>query len=121
VLEGGQAVFYVFVSGFPMTLVGAVLTLSPRILYPTQTGTGPGALAAQQLAGVLMWIVSAAITLGISAVLVIAWLHGMERTNPSDSALPSPIPPPLPVAGPTTPTRTPAAKFRTSTKGKVAR
>lgn len=97
-LDGGRGVFYVFLSGFPMSLVGAVLTLAPRPIYPQQTGTGTGALAAQQLAGVLMWIPPAIASLGLCAVLILLWFRGMERVAPGTAPLPSPMPPALPTA-----------------------
>lgn len=100
-LDGGSAVLYLFVSGFPMIGVGAALTMAPRPLYPAQTGTGPGALAAQQLAGVLMWIPPTFVSLGLSAVFLLFWLRRMERAAPGDAPLPSPIPPTLPLPGPT--------------------
>jgi cytochrome c oxidase assembly factor CtaG len=95
-LDGGRGVFYVFLSGFPMSLVGAVLTLAPRPIYPQQTGTGPGALAAQQLAGVLMWIPPTIASLALCAVLILLWFRRMERTAPGTAPLPSPVPPALP-------------------------
>jgi cytochrome c oxidase assembly factor CtaG len=95
-LDGGRAVLHVFLSGFPMSLVGAVLTLAPRPVYPEQTGTGPAALAAQQLAGVLMWIPPAIASLGLCAVLLLLWFRGMERAAPGTAPLPPPVPPPLP-------------------------
>jgi putative membrane protein len=98
VLEGGRGVLYVFLSGFPMSLLGAILTLADRPLYPAQTGTGAGAVAEQQLAGVLMWIPPTFLALGVCAVLVLFWLRGMEAVSPGTTPLPSAIPPPLPVA-----------------------
>jgi putative membrane protein len=97
-LDGGRAVFYVFLSGFPMSLVGAVLTLAPGPIYPQQTGAGPGALAAQQVAGVLMWVPPTLASLGLCAVLMLLWFRGMERTAPGTAPLPSPMPPALPTA-----------------------
>jgi putative membrane protein len=97
-LDGGRGVFYVFLSGFPMSLVGAVLTLAPRPIYPEQTRTGAGALAEQQLAGVLMWIPPAIASLGLCAVLILLWFRGMERAAPGTAPLPPPVPPALPTA-----------------------
>jgi putative membrane protein len=95
-LDGGRAVFYVFLSGFPMSLIGAVLTLAVHPIYPAQTGTGPRALAAQQLAGVVMWVPPALASLGLCAVLILLWFRGMEREAPGTAPLPSPVPPALP-------------------------
>ena len=93
VLEGGRAVLYLFLSGFPMTIIGAGLTLTPRSLYPAQTGTGPGALAAQQVAGSIMWVPSGFLTLGICLAAMLAWLMSMERSAPAGAPLPPPVPP----------------------------
>jgi putative membrane protein len=97
-LDGGRAVLYVFVSGFPTAALGAILTLAPQPIYPEQTGTGPGALTAQQLAGVLMWIPSTFFAVLLCAALMLVWFRRMERTVPGTAPLPSPEPPPLPVA-----------------------
>jgi cytochrome c oxidase assembly factor CtaG len=100
-LDGGRGTLYVFLGGFPMIAVGAALVMAPRPLYPAQTGTGPGALAAQQLAGVIMWVPPTFLSLLVVSALVLSWFRGMERTSPGDSPLPAPIPPDLPglVAG----------------------
>lgn len=95
-LEGGRAVLYVFLSGFPMSLAGAILVMAPVPLYPAQTGTGPGALAQQQMAGSLMWIPPGLLSVLLCALLVLAWLRRMEGTSPGAAPLPSPLPPALP-------------------------
>jgi cytochrome c oxidase assembly factor CtaG len=97
-LDGGRGVLYVFVGGFPMIGVGAALVMAPWPLYPAQTGTGPGALAAQQMAGVLMWVPPTFLALFVVAALVLFWFRGMERTSPGDAPLPPAIPPDLGVA-----------------------
>lgn len=97
-LEGATAVLYLFISGFPMIGVGTALVMATRPLYPAQTGTGPGALAAQQTAGVLMWVPPTFLTLALSAALLLTWFRSMERVAPGDAPLPPPIPPPLPPA-----------------------
>lgn len=97
-LEGGRAVLYLFLSSFPMTILGAGLTMTPRSLYPAQTGTGPGALAQQQVAGSIMWIPSGFLTLGICLAAMLAWLLSMERSAPAGAPLPPPVPP-LPPQG----------------------
>jgi putative membrane protein len=95
-LDGGRGTLYVFLGGFPMIGVGAALVMAPRPIYPVQTGTGPGALAAQQMAGVIMWVPPTFLSLLVVAALVLSWFRGMERTSPGNAPLPSAIPPPLP-------------------------
>lgn len=110
-LEGPRAVLYVFLSGFPMSLVGAILVMATRPLYPAQTGTGPHALAAQQMAGSLMWIPPTMLSVALCALLVFVWLRRMERSTPGTAPLPAPIPPPLPAP----------VRARTLTHGEVHR
>lgn len=100
-LDGGRGTVYVFLGGFPMIGVGAALVMAPRPLYPAQTGNGPGALAAQQMAGVLMWVPPTFLSLFVVAALILSWFRGMERTSPGNCTPPPAIPPDLPafVAG----------------------
>lgn len=98
-LRGGMAVLYVFVTGFPSVGVGAALVLATRPLYPTQTGTGAGAIATQQTAGVLMWIPPTFLSLLLCAALLLAWFRSMERAAPGGAPMPSPIPPVLSASG----------------------
>jgi putative membrane protein len=95
-LDGGRAVLYLFLGGFPMLPIGAVLVMATHPLYPAQTGTGPGALAAQQLAGVLMWVPPTFLTVGLCAAVVLRWFARMERTDPREAPLPPALAPALP-------------------------
>jgi putative membrane protein len=87
-LAGGAAVLYVFLAALPMSALGAVLTLAPQPLYPAQTGTGPGALADQQLAGLVMWIPPDVVYLTLCASLVLVWLRRLDRSTPGSAPLP---------------------------------
>lgn len=98
-LEGGLAVLYMFLSGFPMIGIGAGLAMATHALYPAQTGTGAGAVAEQQAAGVIMWVPPTFVAVALGVVLIGAWLRGMERDNPAGDQLPDPTPPPLPAGG----------------------
>jgi putative membrane protein len=89
-LLDGRTVLYVVASGLPMNLLGAVLTFAPRPLYPAQTGTGSRALTEQQLAGLLMWVPAALVSLGLCVVLVLLWLRRLERESPSEVPMPPP-------------------------------
>jgi putative membrane protein len=95
-LDGGRGTLYVFLGGFPMIGVGAALVMAPHPIYPEQNGAGPGALAAQQMAGVIMWVPPTFLSLLVVAALVLSWFRGMERTSPGEAPLPSPTPPALP-------------------------
>ncbi|SFE83241.1 cytochrome c oxidase assembly protein [Blastococcus tunisiensis] len=93
----GRTVLYVVASGLPMNLLGAVLVFAPEPLYPEQTGTGTGALAEQQLAGLLMWVPAGMAYLLLCTVLVLVWLRRMERDAPGGVPLPPPTLDALPV------------------------
>ncbi|MDP5181813.1 cytochrome c oxidase assembly protein [Blastococcus sp. BMG 814] len=86
----GRTALYIAASGLPMNLLGAVLTFAPVPLYPAQTGTGPGALTEQQLAGLLMWVPAGAVYLGLCAVVLLLWLRRLERDSPGGTVLPAP-------------------------------
>jgi putative membrane protein len=91
-LDGGRAVLYVFLGGFPMLPLGAVLVMATHPLYPAQTGTGPGAVAAQQLAGVLMWVPPTFLTVALAAFVMLRWFARMERADPGSAPLPPVLP-----------------------------
>lgn len=95
-LDGGRAVLYLFLGGFPMLPLGAVLVMATHALYPAQTGTGPAAVAAQQFAGVIMWVPPTFLTVGVCALVMLRWFAGMERTDPREAPLPPVLPPGLP-------------------------
>ncbi len=81
-LHGGVAVGYVFVTALPTAALGAFLTLASSPIYPAQTGLGAGALAEQQLAGLVMWVPADVLYLAVCAALVLlelGGLHGAER------------------------------------------
>jgi putative membrane protein len=76
----GIAILEVLVATVVMTALGALLTFSPTVWYPayapTERAHGIGALADQQIAGLLMWIPSGMLYLVIIAVLFVRWIDG---------------------------------------------
>src|SRR6185437_3045959 len=79
----GAGVFYVFATALHGGVLGALLTLAPRLVYPIY---GPRAarwcvapLADQQVGGLLMWIPAGALLLVIGLALVAAWVGESER------------------------------------------
>jgi len=66
-----------------MGFLGALLTFSPRLLYPAYTDrallAGLDALRDQQLAGLLMWVPSGLPYLVVGMCLVIALLRSVQR------------------------------------------
>jgi cytochrome c oxidase assembly factor CtaG len=112
----GFAIVEVLIATTVMTVLGALLTFSPALWYPAyapaEQAHGIGALADQQLAGLLMWIPSGMLYLVIIAVLFVRWMDAEMRSDPrisrapspGQSSTPSPAPPAPPPAGsPATP------------------
>lgn len=77
----GAALLAIVVSAIAHGLLGAVLTFSPRPLYPSYAATSAGAsdLADQQLAGLLMWVPGGAVHLVAAAAVTVAAIGRAER------------------------------------------
>ncbi|MFN7984564.1 MAG: cytochrome c oxidase assembly protein [Vicinamibacterales bacterium] len=91
----GAAVVYVFATAIHGGLLGALLTISPRVWYQPymQQGTpGLSALEDQQLAGLLMWIPASMGFVAGGLMLFAAWLIHSDRATrfPSVARLESP-------------------------------
>jgi putative membrane protein len=80
----GGSVLYVFTTAVHTSILGALLTLSPRIWYAGYAGTtsawGLTPLEDQQLGGLIMWVPAGVIYLAVGLTLLAAWLH--ESENP---------------------------------------
>lgn len=76
-----------FASGMPAAALGAVLTLAPAPIYPTEVLAGPDPLADQQLAGLVMWVPMDVVMLIAALALVLRWIAGLERRSPADRDL----------------------------------
>ncbi len=76
---------YLFALGLPMSLAGALITLSEQVLYPFYAGAprvwGLAPLADQQLGGLLMWVVGT-IYLWVAASVV--WFRWSAREESGD-------------------------------------
>ena len=79
----GIGVLYVFLTAVHSSLLGALMTVAPRLWYPTYAGSGGSwnvdALEDQQLAGLLMWVPSGVIFIMFGLALLAAWLGESER------------------------------------------
>jgi putative membrane protein len=79
----GVAVLYVFLTGMHSTLLGALMTLSGQVWYPTYLTTARDwridAFADQQLAGLIMWVPSGVVFIVLGLALLSAWLGESER------------------------------------------
>jgi len=76
---------YLFALGLPMSLAGALITLSERVLYPFYAAApriwGLAPLADQQLGGLLMWVVG---TLVLWATATVVWFRWSAREESGD-------------------------------------
>lgn len=86
VRRSGEAVWYVFFTMLHTSLLGALMALSPRVLYTQQTAHaaewGLTALQDQQLAGMLMWIPAGTVYAGAALWFAARWI----RSAPHDVA-----------------------------------
>jgi putative membrane protein len=76
--EHGVGALHVFATMVHTGVLGALLTLAPRVLYPVQTADAPSfglsPLEDQQLAGLFMWIPGGVIYLAAGLALLGLWL-----------------------------------------------
>ncbi len=78
----GIAVIYVFATAVHAGVLGALLTVSPRLWYAPYAVTHPSGLSPledQQLAGLLMWIPAGVLTAAGGLCFFAAWLRESER------------------------------------------
>jgi putative membrane protein len=79
----GVGVFYVFTTALHSSILGALLTLAPRLWYPIYEERALrwhlSPLEDQQLAGLLMWIPTGVIFVVLGLALFAAWLGESER------------------------------------------
>jgi len=92
----GFAIVEVLIATIVMTALGALLAFSPTVWYPAYSAAervrGVGALADQQLAGLLMWIPSGLLYLAVIAWLFLRWIDADVVTagEPASRRAPSP-------------------------------
>jgi putative membrane protein len=84
-LPAPAGVLYLFLEGIPTTILAAIITLSPSVLYPTYAVapriTSLSPLSDQVTAGIIMWMPGGMIYLiGIIAVFL-NWVHKEENVG----------------------------------------
>ncbi len=86
-VEAGVAAIHVFITMLHMSALGALIALSPRLIYPVQTAEaerwGLTPLEDQQLAGLLMWVPAGTVYAGAALVMAAAWIGGSARATPA--------------------------------------
>ncbi len=79
----GLAVLFVFATALHTSVLGALIAVAPRLLYPIYrdraAALGWQPLQDQELAGLLMWVPSGALFLLCALALFAAWLGEAER------------------------------------------
>lgn len=78
----GAAVVYVFATAAHSGVLGALLTVSPRVWYAPYLvahASGVTPLEDQQLAGLLMWVPAGVVFVAAGLVLFAAWLRQSDR------------------------------------------
>jgi cytochrome c oxidase assembly factor CtaG len=79
----GIAVLYVFLTAIHSSILGALMTIAPRVWYPAYVAAGAqwqvDALVDQQLAGLLMWVPSGVMFIIFGVGLFAAWVGESEK------------------------------------------
>jgi putative membrane protein len=79
----GVAVLYVFLTAVHSSVLGALMTVAPGVLYPAYAAPAAAwhvdALEDQQLAGLLMWVPSGLIFIVFGLSLFAAWLGESDK------------------------------------------
>jgi putative membrane protein len=78
---------YLFLLGLPMSITGALITLSDNVLYPfyaesPRVASGLDALADQQIGGLLMWVLGA---LALWGAMTVVWFRWAVREGKGDA------------------------------------
>jgi cytochrome c oxidase assembly factor CtaG len=87
----GVAAWHVFVTMLHTSLLGALMTLAPRVLYTAQTATahdwGLTPLEDQQLAGLIMWVPAGTIYAGAVLALTAIWIRHSSNIHERRDAI----------------------------------
>jgi cytochrome c oxidase assembly factor CtaG len=82
----GVAFIYVFTTALHTSLLGALMTFTPKVWYPIYEGrTAPWNLTPledQQLGGLIMWIPSGVVFVVVGLAMLGAWIGESERRQP---------------------------------------
>jgi putative membrane protein len=82
---------YLFFQSLPPTVVGALITFSGDVLYPTYANAprvwGLSALADQQIAGLIMWFPGGLVFFGVLTVIFLRWFSRDDYEPVSDGVV----------------------------------
>jgi putative membrane protein len=89
--ESGVAAWHLFITMLHTSVLGALMALSPRVLYAAQTATalewGLTPLEDQQLAGLIMWVPAGTIYGGAALALTAVWVRHSSKSPESRDAI----------------------------------
>ena len=74
-------VLWLFATALHAGALGGLLAIAPRPWFSAHAGA-PGALADQQLAGLIMWVPAGAVMTALALALAAGWLRDAERRTP---------------------------------------
>lgn len=82
----GLQCLYLFLESIPPTILGAVITFSDSVIYPTY-GRAPRIwpitpLDDQRVAGLLMWVPGSLVYFGVLTVIFFRWFSANDREGP---------------------------------------
>lgn len=79
----GLGVLYIFLTAIHSSVLGALMTIAPHVLYPDYARAGAvwqvNAIEDQQLAGLLMWVPSGLVFIVFGLALFAAWLGESDK------------------------------------------
>lgn len=91
----GVQVLYLFFEAVPPTILGAIITFSGNILYPTYARSpliwGLSHQTDQELAGLIMWMIGGLIFFGVLTVVFFRWFNQDEYEEGRDFQQPRAI------------------------------
>jgi putative membrane protein len=86
---------YLFLLGIPMSVVGALITLSQEVLYPFYAAAprvwGLAPVADQQLGGLIMWVPGGLMFWVVMTVVWFRWSAHSERGEEGDRVVPAEV------------------------------
>jgi putative membrane protein len=87
----GLAAWHLFVTMTHTGILGALMTLAPRVLYQAQTASaaawGLTPLQDQQLAGLIMWVPAGTVYAGAAAALTVSWIRQSGQAQRHEDAI----------------------------------
>jgi cytochrome c oxidase assembly factor CtaG len=85
----GVAAWHLFVTMMHTGILGALMTLAPKVLYQAQTATAWGLtpLQDQQLAGLIMWVPAGTVYAGAAMALTMIWIRESGGTRGRGDAI----------------------------------